>query len=405
MSRSQQRQPTVPPRLSVWAYPWDLTDEGVDSALDWLVAHGFDAIELCPNYHAISTFSPRNRRRSQFYSEQGAVYFPARAERYGRIKPALFNEPEVLAVYEQTSRGAESRGMQLNAWVIGMFQPWLARAYPDTAIENAFGHRSFAATCPAHPDIQAYLPDLLADLCDQYSISGLTLENVGYPDFTYGWVRPRILVHMDVWTQFLAGLCFNEHSMSAARAHGVDPDDVRLSVARELRERLESIPDPAAADQDLPAQVAERCETDEEFRGYLEAREQAATGLVQAIRHALRRSRVRVGISEASLGWANHGLRLADLMDTIGALMISDPTNNSSVAEAQVRTVRDAGADIEITVNQTAHHEVDPHGPGFTARARRLREIEPDRVMVYNFGLLAPATLAHAGSVLREHLG
>ena len=101
------------------------------------------------------------------------MYFPARYERYGRIKPALHSEPEILAVYEQTSRGAESRGMQLNAWVIGMFQPWLARAYPDTAVENAFGHRSFAATCPAHPDIQTYLPEMLADLCDQYSIRGL----------------------------------------------------------------------------------------------------------------------------------------------------------------------------------------------------------------------------------------
>jgi len=210
---------------------------------------------------------------------------------------------------------------------------------------------------------------------------------------------------MDAWTQFLAGLCFNEHSMSAARAHGVDPDDVRSSVARELRERLEAAPDSTAFDEDLPTLVAERCETDEEFRGYLEAREQSAIGLVKAIRHALRRSRVRVGVSEASIGWANHGLRLADLLDTIGALMISDPTNNADVADAQVQTLRDSGADIEITVNQTANHDVDPHGPGFIARARRLREIEPDRVMVYNFGLLAPVTLAHAGAVLREHLG
>ena len=64
-------------RISVWAYPWDIADEGVNVALDWLRDAGFDAIELCPNYHAISTFSPRNRKRSIFYSEQGAVYFPA----------------------------------------------------------------------------------------------------------------------------------------------------------------------------------------------------------------------------------------------------------------------------------------------------------------------------------------
>ena len=151
--------------------------------------------------------------------------------------------------------------------------------------------------------------------------------------------------------------------------------------------------------------MAERCEADEEFRGFLESREQSAVGLVKAIRHALRRHHVRVGVGEASLGWANHGLRLSDLLDTLGALMIADPTDHPAVADAQVSAVRHAGADIEITVNQTAHHAVDPHGAGFVARARRLSEIEPDRVMVYNFGLLAPSTLAHAGSVLREHLG
>ena len=119
-------------RISVWTYPWDIADEGVGAALDWLQDAGFDAIELCPNYHAISTFSARNRKRSQFYSEQGAVYFPARVERYGRIKPKVFDEPEVLKAYSSASAELESRGMELNAWVIGMFQPWMARALPGT---------------------------------------------------------------------------------------------------------------------------------------------------------------------------------------------------------------------------------------------------------------------------------
>ena len=99
-------------------------------ALTGWSATGSTRLTLCPNYHAISTFSPRNLRRSQFYSEQGAVYFPARSERYSRIQPALHSEDDVLRVYEQTARGAEARGMQLNAWVIGMFQPWLGRALP-----------------------------------------------------------------------------------------------------------------------------------------------------------------------------------------------------------------------------------------------------------------------------------
>ena len=271
-------------RLSVWAYPWDLADEGVAAALDWLRDAGFDAIELCPNYHAISTFAPRNLGRSIHYSEQGAVYFPARAERYGRIEPRVFDEPEVLSAYTQAAEHAPSRGIQLNAWVIGMFQPWIARAYPDTAIENVFGARSFATTCPASPDVQEYLAALVGDLCDQYPVHSALLERPGHPEFAYGWVRERILIDLDPWTRFLAGLCFCENCLTAARTHGVDALEVRESVARELRERLSSKQESG----DLECTIAARAETDEEFRGYLEAREQSATRLVEGVHRALR---------------------------------------------------------------------------------------------------------------------
>ena len=84
--------------------------------------------------------------------------------------------------------------------------------------------------------------------------------------------------------------------------------------------------------------------------------------------------------------------------------MIPDPTDDPITAKAQIEVVRQANQNIEITVNQTAHYQVDPHGAEFETRARRLAEIEPDRVMVYNFGLVTPATLAHTGAVLHNHL-
>ena len=59
--------------------------------------------------------------------------------------------------------------------------------------------------------------------------------------------------------------------------------------------------------------------------------------------------------------------------------MIADPTDHPAVADAQVSTVREAGADIEITVNQTAHHGVDPHGPGLR-RARSPAERDRARI-------------------------
>ncbi len=391
-------------RISVWAYPWDIADEGVNVALDWLRDAGFDAIELCPNYHAISTFSPRNRKRSIFYSEQGAVYFPARADRYDRIKPKVYEEPEVVSAYAAVSGAIGARGMQLNAWVIGMFQPWIARAYPDTAIENAFGHRSYAQTCPASPDVQTYLAALLVDLCDQFSIASISLESVGHPGFAYGWVRERILISLGAWTRFMAGLCFCTNCMAAARAHGVDAPGVRRSVADELRTRLDASPDDPS-DEDVAALVQQRADADEMFRGYLEAREQTASGIVQRIRHELRHTDVRTGVQAVSAGWAPSGLRLSDLLDTVGEVLLPDPTDEPEEAAAQVELARGAERDIQLAVSQTGAASARPNGPAFEERVARIADLGVDRVMIYNFALLTPDTLRHIGGLLRARLG
>lgn len=387
-------------RLSVWAYPWDLADEGVAAALDWLRDAGFDAIELCPNYHAISTFAPRNLGRSVFYSEQGAVYFPARAVRYGRIKPRVFDEPEVLGAYAQAAEHAPARGIQLNAWVIGMFQPWIARAYPDTAVENALGARSFATTCPASPDVQEYLAALVADLCEQYPVHSALLERPGHADFAYGWVRERILIDLDPWTRFLAGMCFCENCLTAARTHGVDAEEVRESVANELRDRLSS----KQADGDLEAVVAARCEADEEFRGYLEAREQTATRLLEGVKRALRGTGTKLSLTDASAGWSPRGLRLADLLERIDGLMLPDATDEADEATRQVALARSARRDIELLISQWGSDELDPGSPEFAARLDRIAQLNVDRVAVYNFGLLRPETLRQIGRLVREAL-
>ena len=126
MNHSLHTNRTVPTELSVWAYPWDIADEGAAAALDWLSQHNFTGIDLCPNYHAIATYSARNPRRTQFYSEQGAVYFHPQLPRYGRIRPKVHDEPAVLDVYGEVATAASNRDMQLNAWVIGMVHPWIA---------------------------------------------------------------------------------------------------------------------------------------------------------------------------------------------------------------------------------------------------------------------------------------
>ena len=307
----------------------------------------------------------------------------------------------MLGAYAQAAEHAPARGIQLNAWVIGMFQPWMARGYPDTAVENAFGARSYATTCPASPDVQEYLATLVADLCEQYPVHSALLERPGHPDFAYGWVRERILIDLDPWTRFLAGMCFCENCLTAARTHGVDAVEVREAVAEELRNRLSSKQESG----DLEPMVAARCETDEEFRGYLEAREQSATRLVEGVQRALRGTGTRLSLTHAAAGW--EPTRTAPGRSA-GADRRSDaagrrPTKRTRPSD-KVALARSARREIELVVSLWGSDALEPGGPEFAARLERIAQLPVDRVAVYNFGLLRPDTLHQIGRLLREAL-
>ena len=202
----------------------------------------------------------------------------------------------------------------------------------------------------------------------------------------------------------MAGLCFCTNCMAAARAHGVDAPGVRRSVADELRTRLDASPDDPS-DEDVAALVQQRADADEMFRGYLEAREQTASGIVQRIRHELRHTDVRTGVQAVSAGWAPSGLRLSDLLDTVGEVLLPDPTDEPEEAAAQVELARGAERDIQLAVSQTGAASARPNGPAFEERVARIADLGVDRVMIYNFALLTPDTLRHIGGLLRARLG
>ena len=48
-------------RATIYTYPWDLTDEGIDSALD-TIAHtaGLNSVSLAQSYHVSTYFLPHN---------------------------------------------------------------------------------------------------------------------------------------------------------------------------------------------------------------------------------------------------------------------------------------------------------------------------------------------------------
>jgi hypothetical protein len=79
-------------KASIYTYPWDLADEGLDAALD-NIQHvaGLDDVALATSYHTATYFLPHNPVRKLYYGEDGMVLFQADPAKYKStaIKPRV----------------------------------------------------------------------------------------------------------------------------------------------------------------------------------------------------------------------------------------------------------------------------------------------------------------------------
>jgi hypothetical protein len=242
-------------RTTIYAYPWDLARVGVERSLGEIAGLGIDGVNLASTYHPIDSLSPRGGMRL-YTSARGAVHFPARPDRYGRIVPRL-SAPEVIGAWPSAAKEAAALGLELNAWTVTLFQPWIVDAHPDTARRLPSGDANGSGMCPAHPDVQAFMAALCEDLVDQFGPRTIHLEGISPLWFGMDWLRSRVLVELSDLARELLSLCFCSSCESRAREAGLDVERIRRlvedGVAAELAGAGGLRPEDVAADAQVQA--------------------------------------------------------------------------------------------------------------------------------------------------------
>jgi hypothetical protein len=221
-------------RTTTYLYPWDLARLGIEKTLNEIAEHGFQAIDLAANYHPIDSLSARGGL-NLFTDARGAVYFPARPDGYGRIKPKVHSAP---SVWPQAANEAARIGMGLNSWTITLFQPWIRDAYPDCARVLPWGDASGSGVCAANPDVRAYIVALCADLTAQYGIDLVRLEGTLSHNFDLDWLRPRALVSISPLARTLSNLCFCDSCKVRGSASGIDVAALQTRVVRVIEAEI-----------------------------------------------------------------------------------------------------------------------------------------------------------------------
>ncbi len=380
---------------SVWTYPWDLYDEGVDRALRSIHDEGgLNGISLTANYHSSRCLLPHNPRRKVFFSESGALHFVPRPERYGRIKPRVSSLAKETDVWNETARVAEALGMKLKAWTICNHSTALGVAYPDCAIQNAFGDSYPHSLCPGHPDVRAYVVALICDLTSRYPVDAVELESVGYMGFGHEAHHEKVGIAMDAWHTFLMGLCFCSHCTAAATRRGVDVERVRRTVCDTLNAFF-------AADLPAPAVDASMLEAtrlaleSDDFRGYLNARMEVVTTLVREIREAVwqQTPSTRILCFADPYGAWRQGIDLHAIRQIADGFITSYSPTGREMISCITRLRMLLGEDVRLVAAVKAVYPHTALADDVAERIHACLQVGVKELNFYNYGLMRKAGL------------
>lgn len=272
---------------SMWAYLWDIADEGYEPPLRRILDAGCTSVSLASAYHAGKFLAPHNPRRTVIFPEDGTVYFAPSSQRYHRVQPIVNSLVRDGHSLIRVRRTAELLGMETRAWVVCCHNTPLGQRYPDIVSENAFGDRLVHTLCPAHPDVREYLSDLVADIASQ-GVTAIELEALQFLGYAHGFHHEREGIPLNVVQKFLLSICFCAHCQSGSHDNEVDISAIRR-YCRQTLERHFADPSahfdvPETLDQ-LPAGI---------FAPFFQWRASVIADLVEEIADALPDQTVRL---------------------------------------------------------------------------------------------------------------
>ena len=314
---------------SLYTYPWDLADEGMDLAMERFATTGCEEVMLTPCYHQSTYFLPHNPKRPVYPGDDGAIYFSPDLSRYEgtRLKPYVSKEVTDPEWFDRIVAGIGKHGLRLGLWVVYTFQTNLTLKYPEFANHDAFGtpHRMRLSLGPT--DVQEYMLALTSEVLERFKPSILLIESLKRRSMA---VPPKNRAQMTARCQALLTVCFNPGTVQIANDAGMDAEAFRTEVVDWLRPRLARR---ATPEDELPADDEWMVSAfDGRLKQYLDAQRRSTTDL-----------------------W----LRVADLIHQSGAKIHTPLATETSALRDDVDPAVNAQIDRALAGGQLSADDVD----------------------------------------------
>lgn len=381
--------------FAVWAYPWDLRDEGVDTTIGTLQDLGIGEVNLATNYHSVQTFNPRNPERRTWFSQASSYFQPG--DGYGELSP-IPNErmDEDDWVAEIGAAFAESP-LRLNSWTIGCHNSRLGARHPEYALRTPHDDPLVFGLCPSQPAVQRYLRTMVSDLDGRGTFDRIELETFDYFYGTgFGWHHDKFHTRLGDLGEFLFGLCFCEACRKSAQDAGIDVETVQ-EICRDTVD--------AIAEGELPYGIepGEWLLNYPSVWAYVDHRTETLTDLYHELASVATEADLGtyVGMLDVEDGW-KHGLDLEALAEPLDYATVIAYEGNPDDVGGRIRTARQlTDADLHVGVLPAHPHVYD--SATLENIVDTAVEEDVDRVSFYNYGLLPERNLEWVRSAITPH--
>ncbi len=240
---------------SIWAYPWDLHDIGLDAACARIADAGMDMVSLATSYHAGRFLSPGNPRRRVIFPQDGTVYYrpdPTRwagAEIVPLMADIVAGQGDMLAAL---CARRDAGGLAVSCWTVCLHNTRLGMAHPAHVMRSAHGDAHVFALCPSSPAARAYVTGLVAEVSETYRPDRIEIESPDFMGFSHGFHHEKDGLGLLPEDEFLLGVCFCAHCMARASGAGIPAEAARTQAAA-LLDAAFARAWPAARFPDFPA--------------------------------------------------------------------------------------------------------------------------------------------------------
>lgn len=382
-------------QLSMWTYPWDIQDIGLETVeRDLAQRAGLNMISLATSYHAGRFLQPRSPRRKAYFPEDGTIYFQPTASRWAglaiqpKVADAISEGGDVLG---QLVRRREEGGPGVSCWTVCLHNTRLGMLHPGTVTRNAFGDANCYNLCPSHPDTRAYVRALIADISHSYRPDRIELESPSFMGFAHEYHHEKDGVGLTPEEDFLLSLCFCPSCLDRTAKAGVDGEPARTLVRQWIVESCERAV-PARRFPDFPAGGLDVFRPWPELYAYLVWRFEPVTSLVAELREVAHPA-TKILIIDLKDGWLG-GCDLSALGKVCdGAILCAYDMQADDVASlmkagrAALGAGKFLGTGYRLFYPEMAGPEV------LAAKLKPARIPDVDGINFYNYGLVPAARL------------